>query len=107
YIFRGHFVNLDKLAEQTIVLELGCASLKVFESEEASSSSEPGIGGLGHDDVELLVSGVDKVSTVVGDEPESGILKRAMVDVIEVMRGFDDRRFELDTCNVLKRKLLH
>src|SRR5262249_42660668 len=74
---------------------------------QAGRPGKPGIRRFGHDDVELLVGGVYEITAVVGDEPEPGIFERAIVDVIEVMRGLNDRRFQLDTCDVLERKLLY
>ncbi len=91
----SHFVELGPLAKDPVVGQSRLDGLEILAGEEVGDSGYPRVGRLADDYVEGVLALAEEVAAIADSGLDLGVLKGAMVDVVEEAGGFVDGRLEL------------
>ena len=94
---------MEPLGEEPLRSEAGAGGLEELAREEVRDAGDPGVRGLGHDQVEGLARAQQVVAPVAEHDPEARVALERAVELREEARGLPGRGLDLDALEPLDR----
>src|SRR5438045_3344950 len=101
------FIELDPLAKNAFRLKFSFAEFKELASEKISRPWNPGIGGLGNQDVVFFIRDQQVIAGVVHHQFSAAVGQRTAVEFFKESTATHDGVFQLDALDRLYRMSEH